>query len=373
MRIAILGSRGIPARYSGFETCAEELSRRLVERGHDVTVYCCRPYSNTKSTHIHGVRRVILPTIRKKNLEKVFYSILCLVHVAFTKNDIVLMLGLNFPFLFVLPKILGKKIIVNVDGLEWKRKKWGRLAAKYLLYCEKVAGLLAHQVVTDAKCVQDYYLNTYGKSSIYIAYGVEVNPVNDQDFIKKLNLEKDGYILYVSRLVPENNPLLIREAFDCLSNSSKQLVMVGDSQFDKDYVEQVKATSNPNIVFTGGVYGKDYRELLSHAYFYIQATEVGGTHPALVEAMGYGNFVLANDVEEHREVLKDAGMYYKGKEDLIQKMQFLLTNADAVKQGRRLASEIVSEKYLWEKVTYQYAQLFEKLVNGSAISHLVEQ
>jgi glycosyltransferase involved in cell wall biosynthesis len=373
VKIAILGSRGIPARYSGFETCAEELGKRLVKRGHDVTVYCCRLYCDIKPKRLHGIRRIILPTIRKKNLEKVFYSILCLLHVTFTKNRIVLMLGLNFPFFFFLPRIFGKIIIVNVDGLEWKRRKWGRLAAKYLLYCEKIVGLLADRVVTDAKYIQDYYLNTYGIDSAYMAYGVENSSIKSQNILKKLGLKKDEYILYVSRFAPENNPLLIREAFDSLVNPSKRLVMVGDSQFDRSYVKQVKATNNPRIIFTGGIYGQGYLELISNAYVYIQATEVGGTHPALVEAMGYGNFILANDVPEHREVLGDAGMYYQGKEDLIQKIKFLLTNDDVIKKGRTKATEIAKEKYSWEKVTTQYAQLFEAMVHGSAASHMVNQ
>jgi len=364
VKIAILGSRGIPARYSGFETCAEELSKRLVERGHDVTVYCCRPYCDLKSKHIHGVQRIILPTIRKKNLEKVFYSILCLLHVTFTKNKLVLMLGLNFPFLFILPKIFGKTVVVNVDGLEWKRRKWGRIAARYLLYCEKIAGLLADRVVTDAKYIQDYYVSAYGTDSAYITYGVENHTIKSQNILNKLNLKKEEYFLYVSRFAPENNPLLVREAFDSLASPSKRLVMVGDSPFDKSYVEQVKATENPKIIFAGGIYGQGYLELISNAYVYIQATEVGGTHPALVEAMGYGNCVLANDVPEHREVLGDAGMYYRGKHDLVQKIKYLLANPDFIKKRRQKAREIAENEFSWEKVTTQYEQLFDTIVYG---------
>ena len=363
MRIAILGSRGIPARYAGFETCAEELSKRLAERGHEVTVYCCRPYSITNERYINGVRRIIVPTIREKHLEKLLFSIICLIHVAVTRNEVILMLGLNIPVLFILPRMFRKKIAVNVDGLEWKRKKWGRFASRYLLFCEKVAGYFSHQIITDARCIQSYYLKTYRMESTFIPYGTEVAIITPGDTLKKYGLKKDDYILYVSRFSPENNPLLVREAFEEIKKQTKKIVLVGDSPFDEEYIRKVRDTQNPNIIFTGTVYGEGYKELLSNAYFYIQATEVGGTHPALVEALGYGNFVLANDVAEHREVLRDAGMYYRGKKDLIDKMQFLLDNPHVVLEGRVKSQKIVKEDYSWETVSDSYEKLFEKMIN----------
>lgn len=363
MKIAILGSRGIPARYSGFETCAEELSKRLAARGHDVTVYCCRPYSITDDKFYNGVRRIVLPTLRKKSLEKIFYSTLCLIHVACTRNKIVLMLGINIPLLFIIPGMFRKKIAINVDGLEWKRKKWGWFASKYLFFSERIAGYFSHEVITDARYIKEYYYKSYKVKSVFIPYGTETDTVPPGETLKKYNLSKDGYILYVSRFAPENNPLLVREAFDRIKKAGKKLVMTGDSPFDIEYVNQVKDTKNPDIIFTGAVYGSGYKELLSNACFYIQATEVGGTHPALVEAIGCGNFILANDVPEHREVLKDAGMYYKGGEDLTEKIRFLISNPGVVEKGRIKAKKIGEEEYSWEKVTDDYERLFEKMLN----------
>lgn len=362
MRIAILGSRGIPANYSGFETCAEELAVRLVERGHSVSVYCCRPYSHFPDEYYKGVKRIVLPTIRTKSLEKIFHAALSLIHVAVTNTDVVLVLGLNIPLFCWLPRILGKKVFINVDGLEWKRKKWGVLASKYLLWSERMAALVSHCLITDARCIETYYLEKYQKKSTFIAYGAETKRYPPGEMLKKYGLEKDGYIFYVARFEPENNPLLVREAYDMLKEPHKKLVMVGDSQFSRKYVENVRNTTNPNIFFTGFLFGDGYREVASNAYLYIQASEVGGTHPALVEAMGFGNFILANDVPEHREVLRDAGVYYKGKEELSAKMEYFINHPESVNRLKRRTQEIVRKEYSWEDITSKYENLFKKMV-----------
>lgn len=362
MRIAILGSRGIPANYSGFETCAEELSVRLVSRGHSVNVYCCAPYSTISQQFYKGVRRIVLPTIRSKSLEKIIYAAISLFHVSFTKTDVVLMLGLNIPVLFVIPRIFGKKVVINVDGLEWKRKKWGTLASLYLRLSERIAASLSNNLITDARCIQTYYLKKYRKESTFIPYGAETKRYPPGETLKKYCLEKDGYILYVARFEPENNPLVVREAYEMLKTPTKKLVMVGDSPFSKDYVKKVRNTTNGNVIFTGFLFGKGYRELSSNAYFYIQASEVGGTHPALVEAMGFGNCVLANDVPEHHEILTDVGIYYKGKEDLSSKMHFLIKNSDVVFRIREKTQEIIRNNYSWDSITEQYEDLFRKLM-----------
>lgn len=364
MRIAILGSRGIPANYSGFETCAEELSTRLVSRGHSVIVYCCSPYSTSDQRFYKGVRRVILPTVRTKSLEKIIYAAISLLHVSFTRTDVVLMLGLNIPILCWIPRMAGIKVATNVDGLEWKRKKWGAIASKYLLLAERMAGWASDRLITDARYVQDYYMNKYGKPTTYIAYGADVSHYPPGDTLRRYNLEKDGYILYVARFDPEYNALLVREAYEMLRKPGKKLVMVGDSPFSREYVKQVRDTDNDDIIFTGFLYGAGYRELASNACFYIQASEVGGTHPALVEAMGFGNLVLANDVPEHREVLEDAGMFYKGKDDLAGKMELLLNHPDMAITLKSKAHEIIRKKYSWDDITAAYEKLFTEMMAG---------
>jgi glycosyltransferase involved in cell wall biosynthesis len=362
VKIAILGSRGIPVSYGGFETLAEELSTRLVKRGHEVTVYCCSPYSTTDDSIYKGVKRIVLPTIRTKVLEKPVSAFFSLLSSSVRNYDVVLMLGISVSSFCFIPRIFGKKVIINIDGLEWQRRKWGAAVSSLLKFGERMAGIIANEVVTDSRWVQEYYRKTYGKDTVHIAYGTDFINYPFGPTLKKLGLKPEEYLLYVSRFEPENNALLVREAYESIENPIKKLVMVGDAPYADQYIKQVKHTRNPSVIFTGYLFGDAYRELLSNAYLYIQATEVGGTHPALVEAMGAGNCVLANDVPEHREVLRDAGFYYKGKEDLKSKMMFLMDREDTVKEKRMAAVGVVKKEYSWDKITDEYEREFLNLL-----------
>jgi glycosyltransferase involved in cell wall biosynthesis len=361
MIISILGSRGIPGNYGGFETCAEELATRFVKNGHEVIVYCCKPYSKNNHISHNGVRRVIIPTVRRKGFEKLIFTFLSLLHVTFTKTDIVLMLGVSASVFCFIPRLTGKKVVINVDGLEWRRDKWGRIASAYLRFSERAACLTTNHVVTDAICVQEYYRNAYGKETTFIPYGVEAEPVSPDVTLTLLKVTPKGYVLYVSRFDPENNALLVRQAFERIKTDMK-LVMLGDAPFAKEYIQEVMDTSDARIFFPGAIYGKGYRELQCHAYIYIQATEVGGTHPALVEAMGYGNCIIANDVPEHREVLGYAGLYYDGtREGLVKRLQEVLDHPSMVLEYRKRIQER-SGRYSWEQVVKDYENLFLSLI-----------
>lgn len=362
MKIAILGSRGIPVSYGGFETLAEELSVRLVKKGHEVTVYCCSPYSATAERTYKGVQRIVLPTIRTKVLEKPVFAFLSLLASSIEKYDVVLMLGVSVSFFCSIPRVFGSKVIINIDGLEWQRKKWGSVVSSLLKLEERMAGITADVVVTDSRRVKEYYKEKYGKDSVYIAYGADVSEYPPGNILKRYGLTSSEYILYVSRFEPENNPLLVREAYDALKDPSRKLVMVGDAPYADAYVRKVKDTENPDIIFTGYLFGDAYKELLSNAYFSIQATEVGGTHPALVEAMGAGRCILANDIPEHREVLRDAGVYYKDKDELTEKILELLSDELMTQEKGMAARKIAEEEYSWEKVVGEYEKLFQKIV-----------
>ena len=362
MKIAILGTRGIPANYGGFETCAEQLATRLTDKGHKVTVYCCKPYSNCDDKVYKGVERVVLPTVRKKSFEKLFFSILSLLHVSLKKVDVVLMLGVSAAAFCVIPRVFGKRVSINIDGLEWQRKKWSKVVSWFLKLSERMAGIAANVVVTDAKWIKKYYKKKYGKRSVYLAYGADIICRLPGNTLNEFGLIPNEYILFVSRFDPENNPLLVREAFDTIESPTKKLVMVGDAPFADDYIRKVKDTKNPNIIFTGYQFGDSYDELRSNANFYIQATEIGGTHPALLEAMAAGNCVLANDVQEHREVLREAGIYYKGKRELKEKIMMLMEDEEMVKKKGMAALKIAEEEYAWESVVKEYEKMFNGLV-----------
>lgn len=364
MRIRIVGSRGIPGNYGGFETCAEELATRLSRRGHEVSVYCLERYAPDAGPVFRGVRRIVLPAPRLKSLEKPVHAVLSLLHAAAAGSDVVLVLGIAAgPFVF-LPRAAGARVVVNTDGLEWQRRKWGALASAYLRFAERAVGAAADHLVTDAHCVRDYYRTRYGRVSTFIPYGARALPAAPPGVLGRLGLTAGQYVLYVSRFDPENNALVVRRAYETV-RGDWPLVMVGDAPYAGDYVAAVRATSDPRIRFPGAIYGDGYLELLSQAGVYVQASEVGGTHPALVEAIGMGRAIVANDVPEHREVLGDAGSYYDGNtESLAARFQELI-DAPSRRAAAESAARGLAGRYDWDAIVEEYERLFATLL-GSA-------
>lgn len=364
MKIAIMGIRGIPANYGGFETFAEEMAPRLVVRGHDVTVYCRSNNVKYDGMYYKGVRLRILPTLSHKYFDTVAHTFLSTLHSLFHRYDAILICNsANSAFSWI-PRLTWQKVAVNVDGLEWKRTKWNIFGQWFYKISEYLATIFPNEVVTDAVDIQKYYLKKFNRSSTYIPYGAPVDRMETKDVLKTYDLEERKYVLYVSRLEPENNAHLVVNAFEKVKTDLK-LVIVGDAPYNKEYIKKLKTTQDSRIIFTGYVFGSGYREFQSNAYFYVQATEVGGTHPALLEGMGHGNCVLANDVEEHREVLGNSGLYFSpngNDDDLVNKIQFLCDNPDEVQKYRSLAQQRVMEKYSWDKVTQDYERLFYKMV-----------
>jgi len=365
MKIAIMGIRGIPANYGGFETFAEELAPRLVERGHEVTVYGRSNNIKHPGKYYRGVRLVILPTLAHKYFDTVAHTFLCVLHSLKERYDAVLICNsANSAFAWI-PRLASQKVALNVDGLEWKRQKWNKLGKMYYKMSERIATFTPNEVVTDARDIEKYYLQTYNRRSTFIPYGAPVERVHTSEVLARLGVAPRQYVLYVSRLEPENNAHLVVQAYE-KARTDFPLLIVGDAPYSADYIRELKSTKDPRIVFTGYIFGQGYRELQSNAYFYIQATEVGGTHPALIESMGHGNCVLANDVPEHREVLAEAGLYFTthGAEDLSTKIQMLLDQPQLVEKYRALAVRRIAENYTWDKITEQYERLFIRLVNG---------
>jgi glycosyltransferase involved in cell wall biosynthesis len=337
-----------------------------VERGHEVSVYCCRPYSPEAPRFHRGVRRVLVPTLHRKGLEKLVHSVLSLLHVAVRGSDVVLVLGVAAaPFAF-LPRLAGSRVVLNTDGLEWRRRKWGRFASAYLRFAERAACATANHLVTDAHCVREHYQAAYGARSTFIPYGSRPAPASSAGIVRSLGVEPGRYVLYVSRFDPENNALLVRRAFERV-RTELPLLMVGAAPFADDYVRQVRDTRDARIRFPGAIYGDGYLALQAHARAYVQASEVGGTHPALVEAIGLGACVVANDVPEHREVLGDAGLFYDGTvEDLARRLQEVVDRDDRVEECRARA-RAVAPRYSWDAIVSQYERLFTAVRDGVAL------
>ncbi|MBD3384886.1 DUF1972 domain-containing protein [candidate division KSB1 bacterium] len=361
MKIAIMGIRGIPANYGGFETFIEEMAPRLVRHGHEVTVYGRSNIIEYDNPIYRDVRIKLLPTISHKYLDTVVHTLICTLYSFFQKYDIVFICNsANALFCFI-PRLTGKPVILNVDGLEWKRQKWNWAGKAFYKVSEVLATFLPTAIVSDAREVQRYYKKKFNKRSFYIPYGAPEEKIASRNILDCHGLKPGDYILYVSRLEPENNAHRVIKAFEKV-NTNKKLVMVGDAPYSKAYIADLKRTRDPRIIFTGYVFGQGYKEFQSHAYFYIQATEVGGTHPALLEGMGYGNCILANDVPEHREVLQDAGIYFSrvSNDDLRKKIQKLCDDPGLVNLFENKVITRVHRRFTWDQVTKDYEKLFIK-------------
>ena len=365
MKIAILGTRGIPANYGGFETFAEELSCRLVQNGHAVVVYGRANTIRHAGSDYKGVRLVLLPTIPHKYFDTVAHTFLSVWHVLFQDVDVVLICNSANSIFSFIPRLAGKKTVVNVDGLERKRAKWNWAGRTYYLLSEWLSTFLPNAMVTDAKTIAQYYLRRYGKHSYFIPYGADDRRLSSQAALERIGLEPEGYFLYVTRFEPENNPLLVVRAFEQVQ-TGKKLVIVGDAPYARDYIQELKSTSDPRILFPGAIYGAGYRELLSHAFCYIHATEVGGTHPALIEAMGCGRCVLYLDTVENREVAGDTALpFQKSPEDLAAKIHAVLGNPGLREEQQTRARDRVRNHYRWDQVTLEYERLFRELLGQS--------
>ena len=371
MRIAILGTRGIPANYGGFETFAEHLSTRLAARGHAVTVYCRAHYTSPRELEFQGVRLKVLPTIRHKYFDTIVHSFLSALHSVPRRYDAALICNAaNAPFASIL-RLAGTPVALNVDGLEHKRKKWNSIARRYYLLAERLATILPNETVTDARVIQEYYLARYRVASTMIAYGAEVERRPDPT-VRRWRVEPNRYVLYVSRLEPENNAHLVIEAFKRVRTAHK-LLIVGDAPYARDYIADLKARARRDrrIIFTGFVFGRDYRALQQNAYCYVHATEVGGTHPALLEAMGFGNCVLTLAAPENMEAIGDAGIAYADENDLAEKLQRVLRDGSLVHSYRNRAQARVQEVYDWDYVVDQYERLFAEMA-GKPIPQAIQ-
>jgi glycosyltransferase involved in cell wall biosynthesis len=357
IRIAIVGTRGIPANYGGFETFAEELSIRLTARGYRVTVYCRERYHEPV---YRGVHLQFLPTIRHKYLDTIAHTFISTLHLLAHRVDAALYCNGANAIFTALPRLFGMPTALNVDGLERKRKKWNRAAKAWYLTSEWLASFLPTVVVTDARAIEDYYRDRYGKRTTFIPYGAETGKVESAASLEALGLEPGRYFLYVSRMEPENHALEVRQAFEAVSTDMK-LAMVGDAPYARDYIRQVRNTRDHRIVFPGAIYGPGYHELDSHCFAYIHATEVGGTHPALIEAMGRGALVLYRDTPENAEVAGDAGIPFR--DDLAAKIEQALAMPEAEREKlRRRAIERVRQHYCWDAVALAYENLFQSIM-----------
>jgi glycosyltransferase involved in cell wall biosynthesis len=365
VRIAILGTRGIPAAYGGFETLAEELSARLAARGHEVTVYARLNGVAARVSSHRGARVVHHPAVGHKYLETVVHGVASALHAAAEAYDAVLFCNAANALACRLPRLLGAptRVVLNVDGLERHRRKWNALGKLVYAFSERLSCVLPDSVVSDALVIRDYYRTRYGLETTYIPYGADLPAPVGVSTLSRLGLSPGCYLLYVSRFEPENNPDAVVRGFRLFPGDLK-LALVGSAPYAAGFIGAVNAEAarDPRVVVPGAVYGEGYRELLANAAAYVHATEVGGTHPALVEAMGFGRPLLVHDTPENREVAGDAALYWDARrpETLAAALAELASDPAGREARAALARERALGRYRWGDV----ADAYERLLSG---------
>ena len=368
MRIALFGARGIPHTYSGTETFFGELAPRLVERGHEVIVYCRRSLFHERPRTYRGVRLIYLPSIETKTLSTPTHTLFCMFDVLFRGVDVMLVTNVANSLHCLVPRIFGKKVAINVDGLEWKRSKWSALGRSYFYWNARLAGKICPDgVITDAVAMQRIYLEEFGTRSACMAYGANIERSVNPEAVRRYGLEPFQYYLIASRMVPENNADLIIKGFEKFGGN-KILVIAGDANYRSSYVDSLKQTRDPRVRFLGHVGSSDdVKELHCNCYGYIHGHSVGGTNPALLKALGYGNFVLALNTSFNREVVGQHGILFENDPaDLADKLQYFEEHLDEVARYRKRAPQRIIDEYSWDHVTDQYEDYFARLASGES-------
>jgi glycosyltransferase involved in cell wall biosynthesis len=362
----MLGARGIPHTYSGYEAFLGEVGPRLAQRGHEVIVYCRRSLFRERPTSYKNVRLIYLPNIETKTMGTLTHTLVSMCDAIFRAVDIIFVVNVANAFCCLIPRLLGKKVAINVDGLDWKRDKWGVLAKRYFYWNAKNVGRICPKgVVTDAEEMQRIYLEEFGTRSVSIAYGANIEKTEKPEEVKQYGLEPGEYYLVASRLVPENNADLIVRAFEKVE-TRRLLAIAGDANYRSSFVDSLKETKDARVKFLGHVGNVEHvKELHCNAYAYVHGHSLGGTNPALLKALGCGNCVLALGTAFNREVLQDYGILFEHDlSDLTRKWQDIENHPEIAAEYRARAPQRICEAYSWGSITDQYEELFLRLANG---------
>lgn len=359
MKIAILGTRGIPARYGGFETFAERLATRLVELGHSVTVFC-ESGSDTRPDIYQGVKLEYVASPQVGPLTTILFDLACLWR-ARRDFDIVYMLGYGTAFFCFLPRLWGSRVWINMDGIEWARAKWSLPARLYLRLMESIAMWTPNRIVADADAIRVHLERRHWHvpNCAVIPYGSDVvDSTPDCNLLEEWNLRPGKYYLVVCRFEPENHVLEIAEGFRA-SSTKLPLIMVGDHKSTRHYVQQLRFINDARVRLIGTVYDKEKLEALRfHCRAYFHGHSVGGTNPSLLEAMGCGNIVVAHDNPFNREVLQDLGLFFQTPEDVARIVSDIESGSVELASLRKKVIERIAQHYTWKQVTEAYSGMF---------------
>lgn len=370
MKIAMLGQKRIPSREGGVEVVVEELSVRMVEKGHDVTCY------NRKGKHIagitfngdttlsnyKGIKLKSVTTIDKKGLAAMTSSFFAALSCALGKYDVVHFHAEGPCAMLWIPKLFGKKCVATIHGLDWDRAKWGGFATKYIKFGEKTAVKYADEIIVLSENVKKYFKDTYNRETVFVPNGVnKPENIEAHEIIEKYNLKKDDYFLFLGRIVPEKGLMYLVKAFKNVK-TDKKLVIAGGASDTNEFMRELKdeAKGDPRIVFTGFVQGEILDELYSNAYVYTLPSDLEGMPLSLLEAMSYGNCVLGSNIDEIAEVVQDKAVLFEKSniDDLTKKLQDLADNEQKVYKYKQSACEYICNRYSWDDVASKTLDLY---------------
>lgn len=369
LTIAMIGTRGIPANYGGFETAVEEVGRRLVERGHDVLVYS---RGESAPSEYLGMRRVRLPAMRRKWLETLSHTGLSVLRsVTRDRPDVAFVFNAaNSPFLSML-RARRIPIALHMDGLEWKRAKWGPTGRHYYRAAEELGVRWADALIADAPGIADYYRAEFDVPTELIRYGAKITEDEPSDGVRALGLEPGEYHLVVARFEPENHVLEAVEGYH-RSGAEHPLVVVGSAPYSAEYTRQIEqlAENDPRIRLLGGVWDQDLLDALYfHALTYVHGHSVGGTNPSLLRSIGAGTGVIAFDVDFNREIVEDHGRYFSSADDVCAAVEDAEREVERVVTGGAALRERARRDFDWDAVAAEYEDLAFRLVGGQSIHH----
>lgn len=372
LKIAMIGHKHIPSREGGVEIVVEELSTRMAKLGYSVTCYnrggkhaLDKNQTLDNQKEYKGVRLKKVLTIDLKGLAAMTSSFFGTLKILFSKANVVHYHAEGpCAWIWIIHFFSKKRIITTIHGLDWQRAKWGGFATKYIKFGEKMAVKYADEIIVLSKNVQDYFKKEYNRATHFIPNGVSMPKIEKPEIIKKkYNIEKDGYILFLGRIVPEKGVHYLIEAFKNIK-IDKKLVIAGGSGDTDSYFQELKekAGNDKNIIFTGFVQGKELEELYSNAYIYCLPSDLEGMPLSLLEAMSYGNCCLTSDIPECATVIEDKGIIFKKSDikDLENKLQELYNNPKEVRQYQKNAQKYILQKYNWDDVVGKTIKLYLK-------------
>lgn len=368
LKVAIMGAKGYPYVYGGYDTMIKELGERLSERGVHVRVYNHRSLFEDRPRFINGIECIYTPAIESKTLTQLTHTFTSMIHACFSDVDVIFVVNSgNGPF-GLISKLFRKPTAINVDGLEWLRPKWKGMGSKYFFWASKMATKFYDQVINDSEEMRRVYLELFNADSKVIAYGANPKETMDPKLIEKWNLESKSYYLIVGRLVPDNNADLIIEGF-LKSDSKRIFAIVGDVPFEDEWANRLKNIQDDRLLFTGYVTDPDeLAALYGHSYAYFHGHEFGGTNPAMLKAMGYGCAILALDTPFNQEMLQNGkhGWYFEKDVESVKKIvEKAEAEPEKMEEFRMTARSGLTQKYNWDYVTDQYLEVFENLAGVS--------